>query len=97
MGRYWGGDDTEDRVFLLSLEEVGQYLPQPGDRLCLPSAQALTEGAATGAGGGCRWWTRSPGGDYALASCVQPDGTIDPYADASDGSVCIRPAMWIAF
>ena len=61
------------------------------------SAQALTEGAATGAGGGCRWWTRSPGGDYALASCVQPDGTIDPYADASDGTVCVRPAMWIAF
>ena len=97
QGSFWGGDDTEDRLFLLSLEEIGQYLPQPGDRLCRPSGRALAQGAATGAGGTCSWWTRSPGGDYALACRVLADGTIDPEADAADETVCVRPAMWIEF
>lgn len=97
MASYWGGEDTEDRLFLLSLEEIGWYFPQPGDRLCLPTRRALDEGAVTGPSGGCIWWTRSPGGEYAAATRVMYDGTIDPFADAGDATVCIRPAMWLQF
>jgi len=97
LGAYMGGPDTEDRLFLLSHGEIETYFPDPGDRLCRPSPLALEDGASVDPDGSCAWWSRSPGDHHGQASCVMPDGTINPYAVASDGTICVRPAMWIRF
>ena len=92
-----GGADTQDRVFLLSIDEVGQYLPTDEERVCLPTAQAVANGVWTdGDTGACGWWLRSPGRDSRLAAAVGPDGSVSSigcHVDAGDGAV--RPALWV--
>ena len=92
-----GGADTQDRVFLLSIDEVGQYLPTDEERVCLPTAQAVANGVWTdGDTGACFWWLRSPGGDSRFAAVVYSDGSVGSigwYVDLDDGAV--RPALWV--
>lgn len=84
---YWateGGNDTEDRVFLLSYDEAATYF-------------ADDEARATGP---CDWWwLRSPGRDHIHASIALFDGELmSPghivtfnYQDHG-----VRPAIWIS-
>lgn len=91
------GMDTDDYVFLLSVDEVKYYLPNNSDRMCSPTEYAVKQGAFRNESlGTCWWWLRTPGETSQDASSVNSDGTID----TDDGSVnsgkgCVRPAMWI--
>ena len=91
------GMDTDDYVFLLSVDEVKYYLPNNSDRLCSPTEYAVKQGAFRNESlGTCWWWLRTPGETSQDASSVNSDGTID----TDDGSVnsnkgCVRPAMWV--
>lgn len=81
-----GGRDTEDRVFLLSLDEVKEYLPQPEDRIAKP----LTKD------GSPLWWLRTVGMNSDFALYVHDEGEIyagGEYVDYDYSSV--RPALWI--
>ncbi len=95
LGLYMGGPDTEDRVFLLSKEELAQYLPEEGDRLCKPTAFALAAGAQTDDEGNCPWWTRSPGDHHGQICVVQADGGQNAYYSVGWDNICIRPAVWV--
>ena len=92
-----GGADTQDRVFLLSIDEVGQYLPTDEERVCLPTAKAVANGVWTDVDtDACRWWLRSPGLASRSAADVDPVGSVN-----SDGwgvgsvADAVRPALWV--
>jgi len=87
-----GGKDTNDFIFLLSLDEVKNLLPTDADRTVIYY--------------GCAhwWWLRSPGQNNALAAIIKSQGGVGKYANGAiseageriikdDGG--IRPALWI--
>ena len=82
-----GGDDTEDYIFLLSIDEYRDFLPEE-----LRVAHFH--------GNPCWWWLRSPGYSTGDVADVYPDGNLDGgiaahgfYAFADCGGV--RPAMYL--
>lgn len=101
-----GGNDTTDKVFLLSAREVEAYIPDSADR--------IAEDAETGEP--VLWWLRTPGRGKEYAANVGTTGYVDyhgilvveagnnentgltgaasgDYASSVDGGV--RPALWI--
>ena len=91
------GNNTTDKVFLLSRAECSQYLVLCDARSCEGTAYCFAQGAAQqDVYGGCRWWLRSPADYSGCVICVNDNGT---YASAgcstfSDG-ITVRPALWI--
>ncbi|MCL1893587.1 MAG: serine/threonine-protein kinase [Holophagaceae bacterium] len=80
-----GGNDTRDRVFLLSIDEVAKYLGNTSsDRR---SARHW-------------WWLRSPGGpsrdSYGNAACVNYNGEVSFRGLMGiEDTGGVRPALWI--
>ena len=100
-----GGNNTEDRVFLLSYAEANKYLGVTYDdskntkSRVAPTAYAIKQGAYTSSnktadGTAAGWWLRSPGYDQNVAADVEPDGSLNCYI-VSFGGYCVRPALWI--
>ena len=91
-----GGNNTEDRVFLLSYKEAFEdYFSSDEERICIPTDYAVQNGATTlGDIGACWWWLRSPGGDQDCATNVDSAGSPSYYG-VYYGPNCIRPALWI--
>lgn len=91
------GNNTTDKVFLLSRAECSQYLVLCDAISCEGTAYCFAQGAAQqDVYGGCRWWLRSPADYSGCVICVNDNGT---YASAgcstfSDG-ITVRPALWI--
>lgn len=84
-----GGNDTTDRIFLLSLQEAEDYLF--GFTQLLNAVDAAT--------GEITWWhLRSPGEGGDAAARVTATGLID-YHGVADGVLDptggVRPAMWL--
>lgn len=92
----YGGNDTEDKVFLLSYKEAFEdYFTDDDSRICQPTAYAESEGAyVDDDNGNCYWWLRSPGSYQRSAACVSPSGGRIRYDVCYDGSG-VRPALWI--
>lgn len=95
------GNDTEDKVFLLSIEEANRYFKYDSERQCVSTEYAKANGAYTYENDGasnCFWWLRSQGGySNKSASVVNSDGTVSKYGNAvDDNRDCVRPAMWIS-
>ena len=98
-----GGEITEDRVFLLSLEEIERYFGvKPAfsseELICYPTQHAVVGGALVDEDtGGCDWWLRSPGGVSGFAANVNHSGdvySLGTWVDCS--SVAVRPALWVS-
>ena len=102
-----GGNNTQDKVFLLSYAEANKYFGVTYDNSSntksriAPTAYAIAHGAWTSsykktaddidAGW---WWLRSPGYDQKLAANVDADGSL--YANRVNvGSGSVRPALWV--
>ncbi len=92
-----GGDDTLDRVFLLSIGEVKQYIPSVKDRVCEGSPFVLQNGAVIDPKFGTSyWWLRSPGWSRESASIVYSHGLIYAYgSNVTSAARMVRPALWI--
>ena len=89
-----GGNDTEEKVFLLSIDEAEQYLTEFERRLP-PTPYAVKSGASTW-NGNCWWWLRSPGDDPKDAALVGLDGRIHDDGSIVDGDIyAVCPALWI--
>ncbi|MGN0970450.1 MAG: DUF6273 domain-containing protein, partial [Aristaeellaceae bacterium] len=95
-----GGNPTEDRLFLLSVEEAREYLPSAKARKAVGTAAAeaqqlyvMREGANAGC---CWWWLRTMGQTGDTAVFVKEDGTIlfKGY-DVDFFSGGVRPAVWV--
>ena len=80
-----GGNNTTDKVFLLSIDEVIKYFTSASERKA-----TLSDGTSI-------WcWLRSPGCISRHAADVDSDGSVfeNGYAVSSE-SGAVRPALWI--
>lgn len=75
------GNDTQDKIFLLSIAETEMYFESDGARICANTW----------------WWLRSPGADQNHAALVCDDGSVNYYGYYvnDDYYGCVRPALWI--
>ena len=91
-----GGNDTEDKIFLLSYwETFEEYFEDNKSRICKPTAYAMAHGALVNRdSGNCWWWLRSPGNYQYSAMCVLSIGSRLNF-DAYDKSGCVRPTLWL--
>ena len=79
-----GGNDTQDSIFLLNIDEVHKYFNSNSDRV------------ANHAGKACLWWLRSPGYRSSYAAYVRAVGYVDVHGDGvSDTNGGARPALWL--
>ena len=96
------GNNTQDRVFLLSDHEAFDvYFKNNEVRKCVPTQYAEAQGAYTNSrtfdvdgrntGG---WWLRSQGNGFRSASYVSYFGSLS-YNSVNYDAVCVRPALWI--
>jgi hypothetical protein len=79
-----GGNDTRDKVFLLSLSEARKYFGSDRERIARYNGEAF------------RWWLRSPGLYATYAADVYSDGYVyfnGIYVNYDYGGV--RPALWV--
>ncbi len=93
-----GGDDTTDKVFLLSYGETCSYFATKDDRKLTGTEYARERGAKflgiTSLGiGETNWWLRSPGKKQQDACYIDVRGSIDTGSVTDD--MGIRPALWI--
>ncbi len=96
------GNDTTDKVFLLSINEVEEYFSSNEERMCVPTAYAIENGAYTsdtyekGGEATCWWWLRSPGDSQGSAARVYYGGSVYYLGDSvSYDDDAVRPALWI--
>jgi len=98
------GNNTTDKVFLLSIPEVNKYFSSGEARKCAPTDYAIAQGVypddiySVDGKGTCWWWLRSPGNYSKGAVGVVIDGSVYDSGDSvnrNNGGV--RPAMWIDF
>ncbi len=90
-----GGEDTEDYIFLLSIDEAKKYFTTEEARKATATEKADKDGVKV-RGGYCNWTLRSPGYTALCSAGVGADGYV--YTDGSYISVDsngIRPAMWV--
>ena len=95
-----GGNDTWDKVFLLSHTEAWEYFSTAQERACAPTDYAVKQGAWTSdrdkadkrrAGS---WWLRSPGKKQDEVTLVESNGERENFYDDGEG-LCVRPALWV--
>ena len=98
-----GGEITEDRVFLLSLEEIERYFGvEPAssseELICYPTQHAVVGGALVDEDtDGCPWWLRSPGRGSGSAAYVFCDGYVGAYGFwVNSNNLAVRPALWVS-
>lgn len=105
------GNDTEDKVFLLSYNEAANYLKWAQRRKCKPTAYAIASYEAKHGkewksayfhevdAENCEWWLRTPGKFPGSATVVLTNGIRAIMGEASLQSshddYGVRPAMWI--
>ena len=92
-----GGNDTEDKVFLLSIAEAREYFADDESRMCYATQYAKDNGAYVYDGTGASfWWLRSPGLVSRGAAGVNPIGGVGAggrlVIEADD---VVRPALFI--
>ena len=105
-----GGNNTQDRVFLLSYAEANKYLGVKNydsnnwKSRVAPTAYAIKQGVytsnsdKTAEGSTAAWWyLRSPGYYQYYVAVVSYDGSLENAGVSSDGDRrgCVRPALWI--
>lgn len=103
-----GGNNTQDKVFLLSYGEAKKYfdiatpgIDGPEKARIQPTKYAEDQGAYVSeeyktADGkdATRWWLRSPGCNQLDAACVHARGCVGEQM-CSNKDTCTRPAMWV--
>jgi hypothetical protein len=101
-----GGNNTKDRIFLLSLEEVVKYFGDSGQLKNRPSDDAwyiddqYNSARIAKLNGSARWWwLRSPGDFSYGAAFVTSDGIVHvgghPIHSSGGGGAGVRPALFM--
>lgn len=102
-----GGNNTQDKVFLLSYAEANKYFGVTYDNSSntksrvAPTAYAIARGTYTyssnktadGTAAGW-WWLRSPGSRQDGAAYVHADGSLKFVSGCYDAGA-VRPALWV--
>lgn len=103
-----GGNNTQDKVFLLSYAEANKYFGVTYDNSSntksrvAPTAYAIAQGAWTSSSNKTAdstdagwWWLRSPGYYQDCAALVYYDGSLFGFFSVNDASGSVRPALWV--
>ena len=86
------GNDTTDKVFLLSITEAEKYFSSSVERKCKGTAYCLANREYNL---DFYWFLRSPGSAYNLAAIVNSVGSVDRRGAYVGTAFAVRPAMWI--
>jgi len=79
-----GGNDTTDKVFVLSESEMEQYFPDNDDMVSLIGDEELG------------YWTRTPGSVPTNFVCTNSYGGLFRGGNqATNATVAVRPAIWV--
>lgn len=98
-----GGNNTSDKIYLLSLQEAGyrsigfcENSGESSSRQIKPTDYAYAMGADKDSSGYCEWWLRSPGHWQKDAAYVGGDGDISSYGSFVHiwGNGCV-PMIWL--
>ncbi|MDR2600599.1 MAG: leucine-rich repeat domain-containing protein [Oscillospiraceae bacterium] len=79
-----GGNNTTDKIFLLSIDEALTYFADNSERIALNSSGETSW-----------WWLRSPGVNSDFAAYVYDGGDVGIRGDEVDGNAGVRPALWL--
>jgi len=97
------GNNTTDKVFLLSFTEANKYFHSDETRICVPTYYAEAQGVGISdeyepnGNFSCWWWLRTPGKDLYQVMAVYLAGSFSYngcYVNTDHGPA-VRPAMWI--
>ena len=96
-------EDTQDRVFLLSLSETQDLFDSPQSCMCKPTKYAISKNVYVYDSGTCIWWLRTPGRNTYYMTYVDSTGYTDStgavaYSTFKEGEpshIGVRPALWI--
>ena len=95
------GNDTEDKVFCLNLDEAKSYFYSDEDRLCYPTKYAVSSDLVwenEDAGYCSWWWLRSPGQNSTWVSRVNSYGEVDSKGcGAFVYGGAVRPCIWVEY
>ena len=88
------GNNTQDRVFLLSITEAEEYYNSDSERDCRPTAYAMAQSVYFSEY--CWWWLRSPGSGSSRAAVINSGGSVNCNGREVDSIYAnVRPALWI--
>ena len=80
-----GGNETTDKIFLLSIDEANNYFADDAARTAYDLSGTVHS-----------WWLRSPGSDGDRAARVRDGGDAGAGGDSADrGRGGVRPALWL--
>ena len=93
-----GGNDTKDKVFLLSQKEAETLFSNKKERIAKATGYTQKTGVYVNERTNALWWLRSPGNGSDAAGTVHWDGWInsDGYYVSYD-SDGVRPALYLKF
>lgn len=81
-----GGNNTKDKLYLLSIDEVNKYLSTDNQRVT-----TLKNGVSAS------WWLRSPGHNQYNAASVAENGDLDEHGYVVFVEYAVRPALWVKY
>lgn len=93
----YGGNNTVDKIFALSLSEVRRYFSYDRERIGYTTLFAQSQNHAYEDTSDW-WWLRSPGETNKHAALVSNEGNpVEIHGDyVDDDDIAVRPAMWIS-
>ncbi len=96
--RIKGGKDTEDRIFLLTIDEANTRFHTDDARRCRATEYAKANGTYVNEYHGDSWyWLRSRGATSKTASLVLFSGYVNTVGyGVNNGGGYVRPVMWLA-
>ena len=93
------GNNTKDKVFLLSVDEASRYFTRSNERQCYPTKFAVTNGVYQGSGRSngrrCCWWLRSQGTYGSDAAFIYHDGSVCGGGNIVNDDGAVRPALFL--
>ncbi len=95
-----GGSQTQDRIFLLSIDEANRYFSTGGHRVAKPTSYAQQKYNASFGMDASAWALRSPGSTDNTSAFVDADGSVNyegAYQNLSGipTEYAVRPAFWM--
>ena len=99
-GMKGAGADTEDKLYLLSHEEILHYFPEQSSRMAYATEHAKAQGCTIGeTTGACRWWLRTTGARKMDMWGVRVDGRLTAYGmqDVDWPTNTVRPVFWMDY
>ncbi len=94
------GNSTEDKVFLLSIQEADSYFIGDEERQCSATLFAVEQGCSRYSSENryCWWWLRTPASPLIFASEVLDSGAVDNNgSQVNRNDIAVRPAIWLAW